>query len=77
MDDETIDETIDNPSVFSCQGHPLEDDESSEDLKQIAANINAHYSGKCPQHQLNDNMITEQIVASMYCFSVPVSVMLH
>ena len=76
-DDETIDETIDDPSVFLRRGRPLEDDESSEDLEQIAANINARYSRKRPQHQLNDNMITEQIVASMYCFSVPVGVMLH
>ena len=73
-DDELIDETIDDPSVFSCQGRPLEYDESSEDLKQITANINAHYSGKCPQCQPNDNMITEQIITLMYCFSVPVSV---
>ena len=76
-DDETIDETIDDPSVFLRWGRPLEDDKSSEDLEQIAANINARYSGKRPQHQLNDNMITEQIVALMYCFSVPVGVTLH
>ena len=67
------DETIDDSFVFLHQGRPLEDDESSEDLEWITANIKAHYSGKHPQHQPNDDMTTEQPIALMYCFSVPVS----
>lgn len=67
------DETIDDSFAFSRQGRPLEDDESSEDLERIAANIKARYSGKHPQHRPNDDTTTEQPIASMYCFSVPVS----
>ena len=66
-------ETLDVASNVSCRS-PLffEDDDTEEDLEQIAADINAHDVKSHPQHQLSDNSI-QQWDAQMYCFFVPVS----
>ena len=57
----------------SRQYRPLLEDDNHEDLKQIAADINARHARSHQQYQINDDNPIEQLDAQMYCFSLPVS----
>ena len=71
------DETLDDISVSSWRNCPLvTEDDSAEDLKKIAADINTCQARSCAQAKPSDDNddLSQQLDVVMYCFSVPVNV---